>query len=53
MEERMKTLKVIVAALTLLSAAPAVTLAEDLAIGMPIEPVMDPHYFWSSRYVQY
>lgn len=49
----MKTLKAMISAAALLAAMPFSAQAEDLKIGMRIEPVMDPHYFWSSNYVQY
>ncbi|MCY6379384.1 ABC transporter substrate-binding protein [Hoeflea prorocentri] len=48
----MTTLRKWIAA-AVIAVAPCTAMAEDLTIGMPIEPVMDPHYFWSSKYLQY
>ena len=49
----MKTIKATVTALAALLAVSASARAEELKIGMRIEAVMDPHYFWSGNNVQY
>lgn len=49
-------MKIIVAAMAGLASLLAVSTAsqaEELKIGMRIEAVMDPHYFWSGNNVQY
>jgi peptide/nickel transport system substrate-binding protein len=49
----MNRLRTLAAALALLTMTPAASLADDLTIGMRVETVMDPHYFWGDNYVQY
>lgn len=49
----MKTIKTTIAALAALLAVSVAAQAEELKIGMRIEAVMDPHYFWSGNNVQY
>ncbi|MBS7707576.1 ABC transporter substrate-binding protein [Chelatococcus asaccharovorans] len=49
----MKMIKTTIAALGALLAVTATSQAEELKIGMRIEAVMDPHYFWSGNNVQY
>ncbi len=49
----MKMIRTTIAALAAMFAVSATSQAEELKIGMRIEAVMDPHYFWSGNNVQY